>query len=493
MTTATTKPQALSILKGLPLEQLNELIRLSEMIFVPQEDQLIKVTFSQMVDKAHKLADIHFPEWTDRSKTDFGEFLIELMALFSEKDFLYSNAFGLEAFLEKAKKYSTVYSYAISRCGYTPRICVGTVKKVLITYTSSVETVYQAGELVLEHAGATYSLASMFRVSASSTARQVLVDFVIGTFTKQLFTFNGRGLRLSNKNIDFLHLSCKVGGDPFTRVNSFSYSSNTAKDFTATPEIDGSADIYFGRNGFGQTPDLGSSVEVSYFYDCSPLDADSGTLEVKADAIGGLEVSSAVISSLVTSGQVQEDISALRRNAALHYRTQGNIINKFDLIDALKQNPGVAKATALLLSNLFIYYIVPKAGNDEEDLIAVLDSTVLKYNLIGGFSVVGAVTTRITPTLKATIYTLTGYAKAELKAECMAWLESYTDPLQDAEYGKDFILTDVLVGLIASVKGVQNVVFTEVMGATPANIVVQPYEILGKINWANSTNVLTIV
>ena len=82
---ANTKEQLLAYFKTLDVATLERLQKYSKLLIIPDEDLLVNATMSQMVEKAHSLADTLFPEWTDRSKSDFGEFLVELFALFSEK------------------------------------------------------------------------------------------------------------------------------------------------------------------------------------------------------------------------------------------------------------------------------------------------------------------------------------------------------------------------------------------------------------------------
>ena len=78
---ATSKEQLLQYFRGLDISTLEKLQKYSKMLIIPDEDLLVNATMSQMVEKAHSLADSLFPEWTDRSKSDFGEFLVEHRAL----------------------------------------------------------------------------------------------------------------------------------------------------------------------------------------------------------------------------------------------------------------------------------------------------------------------------------------------------------------------------------------------------------------------------
>jgi hypothetical protein len=488
--TYTTKASAIAALSAFSLDKLNELLRLSDMIFVPDSDQLLNVTFTQMVDKAHALADIHFPEWTDRSKSDFGEFVVELMALFSEKDFLYANSFGLESFIEKATKYSTIYIYATTRCGYEPKLCRGTTHAVAISYVNE-DKQYLMGDIVFRDTqGYTLSLGQNFTTqypSGTSTLK-----FIGGEYTTVVGVYTGRGFRVNKKNINFDDITCLVNGTTYQRVSTFSFSQASDKHFIAVPEIDGTIEVFFGRNGFGVTPDVGSELTIGVFFNCSPDSANIiGPLSLVSDVQGSVQFSNYLQNTFL--GQSQETISALRRAAIAHFRTQGNIINKYDVVDALLEYSDVTKATAIAFSNTFTYYIVQKVGVVESELITYLDAQLATFNIIEGFAIGGAATDYIVPLLDITVYTLPGYPKLEAEASVKSWLEEYTDPRVLAEYGKDFVLTDVLVGLVSEISGVQNVVFNTVQGITPADISVGPTQILEKIDWGNPSNVITVV
>ena len=132
---AQTKEQLLQYFAGLDLSLLQKLEKYSKLLIIPDEDLLTYATMVQMVEKAHSVADSLFPEWTDRSKSDFGEFLVELIALFSEKDFWYLNAFANEGILRKMRSYSNAFSKA-SSLGYFPTVCTSAKATFNITSVS---------------------------------------------------------------------------------------------------------------------------------------------------------------------------------------------------------------------------------------------------------------------------------------------------------------------------------------------------------------------
>lgn len=144
-----TKQQLIDALSKLDIPLLQRLYNLSSYIVIPEEDQLINVTFEQIVDKAHTLANTHFPEWTDRSKADFGEFLVELFALFSEQRFWYINAFANEGFVQSSSTFINTYMHAL-RLGYLPNVLTSAYATFQTTFALGLQKTFLPGELILQ-------------------------------------------------------------------------------------------------------------------------------------------------------------------------------------------------------------------------------------------------------------------------------------------------------------------------------------------------------
>ena len=143
------KEQLVQYFSGLDLSTLQKLYKYSKLLIIPDEDLLTNVTMTQMVEKAHNLADALFPEWTDRGKSDFGQFLIELFALFSEKDFWYINAFANESILRKMRSYSNVFS-KVSSMGYNPTLCKGSSADFSVYFKKGEFIRYERGDLIVK-------------------------------------------------------------------------------------------------------------------------------------------------------------------------------------------------------------------------------------------------------------------------------------------------------------------------------------------------------
>ena len=184
---ADNKETLLAYFSGLPLSTLQKLRRYSELLIIPEEDLLTNATMIQMVDKAHLLADSLFPEWTDRSKSDFGEFLVELFALFSEKDFWYINAFANESILRKAHSYSNVFAQ-VSALGYTPTLCKGATATFSLTFAAGNAATYKRGDLTVMVGDIPFTNDEDFNVPAEETTLTLLLH--AGTFTSEDITFN---------------------------------------------------------------------------------------------------------------------------------------------------------------------------------------------------------------------------------------------------------------------------------------------------------------
>lgn len=190
-----------------------------------------------MVDKAHLLADSLFPEWTDRSKSDFGEFLVELFALFSEKDFWYINAFANESILRKAHSYSNVFAQ-VSALGYTPTLCKGATATFSLTFAAGNAATYKRGDLTVMVGDIPFTNDEDFNVPAEETTLTLLLH--AGTFTSEDITFNGNNIFIRQKNIDVDSVFVQINNVEYTRVGTFGESDSDSTHFMVLPEEDGS-------------------------------------------------------------------------------------------------------------------------------------------------------------------------------------------------------------------------------------------------------------
>ena len=257
----TTKESLIRYFSTLDVATLEKLKNYSNLLIIPDEDLLTNATMMQMVSKAHDLADALFPEWTDRSKSDFGEFLVELFALFSEKDFWYINAFANEGIFRKMRSYSNAFSKA-SSLGYQPTTCKGSSANFSVTFAKGERIVYGRGELIITANGMDFSNDKDITIETSAGELTKTLTLSEGKQVAEDVTYNGYSIFLSKDNIDIDSIAITIDNISYTRVKNFGDSGKDSHHFMVLPEENGACSIYFGKDDFGVQPALGKTITV---------------------------------------------------------------------------------------------------------------------------------------------------------------------------------------------------------------------------------------
>lgn len=492
-----TKNELLTQLGAYDTNTLSRLLKYAEYIIVPEEDSLVNVTMSQMVDKAHALADIHFPEWTDRSKSDFGEFLVELFALFSEKDFNYLNAFSNEYVLEEMAVYSNAYFRAIE-LGYFP----ATTHLSRITLTADVPSgdavVLARGSVrfvFTSPTGKVVYYTNKELVTISSASQQVTMELVEGSYRETNFTFNGRYIRLRDSFIDADTIRVVFNNEVWTKVQSLSSSGINDKHFMVIPEANGSCTILFGKDGYGLPPTLQEVVTVSYHFGSGNVYDSTYVITETADESGSNRIMSTSTFAETSSAILPETIESIRVNAPLGFRSHGTLSDSPSIEAYLKTLPNVIKAKAYVYGNNIIYRVV---YTDEDsvflnvgmDTMCLLD-TYVKDKVFMGYAIEGVLNNYVSlANIEGVAYALPGY-EVQVQADCIAVIYEYTNPAKLAEYGKNFSRSELIALLLSQVEGLQNFVFDDVQSSGSIDVEIADDEIM-YCNLENITvNVIT--
>lgn len=504
-----TKQDLIEQLSEYDKPTLERLTKYADLMLIPQPDMLVSVTADQMVAKAHQLADIFFPEWTDRGKADFGEFLVEIMANFSEKDFWYLNALANETVLQNMTIYSNAYSRALS-LGYTPVKACNAVYRFRLTYDASnsgnAETI-PIGGLVIEADTQGLKFTNFQPIRLPATSGVIVVNLVQGEFATETVTYNGKSVRLSQPNIDTTYHYLESDNDEWSQVNTFAESDNTDKVFMSLPNEDGSQRLKFGEDEFGVEPSLGQNMTVRYNYG-DTIAANGLPITTAYTVKESPRVISVVtqVSQLVTATE-QESLESIKVNAPLFFRTRGRVLNLRDCIEFLESLPTVRKAQAVSSSSTVYFYVVPETvitPAEEQDLLKELE-LLLQDTPVLGFEIYGLLTQYINLnhdfslpipssgvggiTLEA--FALSGSNLVDIKDEIKLLIGRFTDERGEiTAYGKNFSLPELSSYLISNIEGLQNIVFNQVAGLdattlVDGQIVVRENEIIKEIIEAN--------
>lgn len=495
---ATTKEQLLHYFRTLDISTLEKLQKYSKLLIIPDEDLLVNATMSQMVEKAHSLADSLFPEWTDRSKSDFGEFLVELFALFSEKDFWYINAFANEGLLRKTRSYSNAFSKA-SSMGYQPVTCMGATCNFNVSFEAGEAIRYERGDLIVDVGGIKFTNDEAFDVPKSAAESKLLLLLLHeGTHVAEDVTYNGYNIFIRKPNIDIDSIIVTIDNVIYTQVRNFGYSSSDSTHFMVLPEEDGSCSIYFGSDGFGVQPSIGKSVHVEYRI-CQGSD---GNTEI---AIAGINDSlsdrEAITASMVTAaegGVYAETLTSIKEKAPLHFNTKRAAINETVAQDIINSFSFVHKSKVVVMGREVSYRIIPTSGY-LEPTSAELSTIAEEFHpyLMAGY--VGSYKTNTYKNLMAAanpsatkiildVIVLSGYNVSAIESSLRQIMEDITNPLVSADYGGSFNKTDTDILMRSRVSGVQSVTFKVQVGTQEqimSDVTLGETEIFRKIDQDN--------
>ena len=460
---ADTKQDLIKKLSDFPTETLRKLLNYANLIVIPDEDLVSNVTMQQIVDKAHDLADIHFPEWTDRSKSDFGEFLVELFALFSEKDFWYINAFANESILTKMRSYSNAYSKAVSM-GYTPRVTTPATVSVILSFSDGNAETIPIGGIILNINGKEYFNASTITIEANTT--KVTAMFTQGKHNVETYTFNGYCIFIRQDKINPASINLAIGGVGWNKVTSFGNATNTSEVFVVVPEDDGSAAIYFGSNGVGKTPDIGVSVEVTY----DTCDGADGAVSGSEVSIGSSTSTRTLLGAYAngesTSGYNPESLQSLVANAQLYVSNHGAVINEKAGEQLLNSFDFIYQSKVIVSGRIIHYYVIPlgrdQATAKQKDYMAINFDPKILMGYTAQFTsndFVNLLSRLNTSKIRVEVYYFRNYNENSIKNQVLQIVQDYTNPQAKATYGGGFVKSEIDGDIRSRVSGVQKITF----------------------------------
>ncbi len=479
-----TKSELIRNMNLYDVDTLERLHIIAKTILQPSQNQLVNVDFSRMVEHAHTLADQHFPEWTDRSKSDFGEFLVEIMALFSDKDFWYINYAHKEAFLSRAETYKNIVHKAISN-GVKPPGLQSAMALFEMVVSAGDEEIIPRGAIEFGLSGIpevtfTNEEFTLLEAAADSTVEIPLFHGVQKEFQGD---FNGRNILLTDVNIADKSIVLHIGGEKWTETNSFSEGLVTTKHFMALFNELGQVEIVFARGDYGVVPTFGTPYVATYRVGGGRLgNLLEGTLTTILKADTTREILS-ITQNNPTKGGLElmgkEDIRAL---AVSYQRTLGNIVSINDPVIIAEEMPSVRRASAIAISNLIILSVVPEDGTlDSPEFLDEVEE-YMRDRVGFNYGLTVSSPDYVDFTANIEVYVLPSLNNEATAVVVREIVRDYTDAARDAQFGEG-VKRVTLANLISSqINGVQNVDFQELYAgnvATPVNdINISPNQIL---------------
>lgn len=491
---ATTKETLLQYFQNLDIATLERLKKYSSLLIIPDEDLLLNVTMSQLVDKAHSLADSLFPEWTDRSKADFGEFLIELFALFSEKDFWYINAFANEGILRKMRSYSNAFSQS-STLGYAVTTCKGAAASFNVTFEAGESVIYGRGDLIVSSGGYNYSNDEEFELEQSLISTVVPLKLHEGTQGAEDVTYNGFSIFLRRPNIDVESINVVIDGITYSRVKNFGESSVDSTHYMILPEEDGSCSIYFGSDGFGVQPQIGKLIRVEYRLCKGTLGNISNSVASINDSLSSRKAISAIMVGSASGGTYAESLTSIKEKAPLSFSFKRAIVNEDIAQFVLNSFDFVHSSKVIVIGKDVVYRVIPSSGSNEltGSELLTLSSEFTPYLMAGYTGVYSpnsyrdllVMANESASEIILDVVVSAGYNLEGVKESIRQILTDLTSPLIKASYGGSFKKIDVDLYIRSRVSGVQSVAFKIKVGDDEQimpDVVLDETEIFSAIN-----------
>lgn len=491
---ATTKEQLLQYFAGLDTSTLQKLQKYSKLLIIPDEDLLTNATMSQMVEKAHSLADALFPDWTDRSKSDFGEFLVELMAVFSEKDFWYINAFANEGIMRKMRSYSNAFSKA-SSMGYYPVTCKGAICNFNVTFVAGQAATYERGDLIIDVDGVKFTNDEGFSIANSAAEITKQLELHEGTQVAEDITYNGYSIFIRKANVDVESIQVTIDNVIYTQVKNFGFSSQDSTHFMVLPEEDGSCSIFFGSNGFGLQPSIGKSIRVEY-RTCNGTEGNTDVKQAEVnDSLPNRKANKVSMITEATGGVYAETLTSIKEKAPLYFNTKRSAINEVVSQDIINSFPFVHKSKVVIVGREVVYRIIPTSGyleptNSELQQIQNEFHPYIMAGYNGAYALNsykniltmadGSATKIIVDTIISS-----GYSLDSIESSIRQIMDDVTNPLVKAEYGGSFSKTETDILMRSSIAGVQSVTFKMQIGTVEK---VMPDITLGETDIFRSIN-----
>jgi len=500
-----TRQELLQTFNRYTNEELAKLIVIGDSILNPNLGQLTSVDFASIVDSVFKAggwADTYFPQWTDRSKSDFGRFLVELFALISDKDMFYINHFSKEAFGTTAELYRSLVHKATSN-GFKPPSNKSAVMDVDVTFqpTSSGETVPRGTILIgLQGSDDLFTFTNdEFTIPSSGINQTLAVPFSHGVYKSLSGSFNGRSIIITDENVCELSVKLDLNGDAsFVETQTFALGAANTKHFMVFYNELGQAEVIFPKGGFGVYPVLNTPFTLTYRVGGGAIgNIASAFLNVlKADntATG---IVSFVQNEDALGGTNLLPLETLRQRAIGFQRNLNRAVSDEDVETICKELQWVKNAKSINISNYSFLFVVPVGSQNISPTqgAEVEDYFLTPHSKLGmGRALLVSSASYVAITAVIDVYILSGFSNAGAQAVANEVVQDYLDAQRYAKFGAGVVRSLLASLIISNVAGAQNVDFTTlyVTGspASPADIVVENTQL---IDWDNSSVTVNII
>jgi hypothetical protein len=291
--------------------------------------------------------------WDTTWESGTGQMIIELYAYVANMLLYYVERTAEELYIETAQRRSSVVNL-VALIGYSPRRVVSStgVATISIPAPLSVKVFIPSGTVLTSMAGYKYLVSTDSVILAGVTSIDVPIKQGVAISTD--FYSNGtvdQTYNIADNKIENTSVSVTVNDIPWTVVDTFINSNSGSKVYKEVDKLDDTTDIIFGNNVFGESPESGQKITVSYIqsgglagnvYQSGKITAISSQLfDETSTIVNGATVTN---SDTVIGGEDAESIEEIKYNAPRVFATGERAVTKSDFISILEDYPGVANA-----------------------------------------------------------------------------------------------------------------------------------------------------
>ena len=503
-TEAEIKEQLLTQLGTLSVANLRKLVTIGDSILSPLDTELTSVDFASMIDQVFKsggLADNYFPEWTDRSKSDFGRYLVELFATFSDKDMFYVNHYSKESFLGVAEQYRSVFHKALNQ-GFNPPSNISASGDVELLFASGVQEFVPRGSIVLgisELPDLIYTNES-FTIPTTTIDTGITAIFKQGRIRSDNGFFDGYSVVIDTPNISDDSIRFIIAGLDWTRVDSFMGGTSGTKHFMVVYNDGGKAELLFAKGGLGATPPSNQIYTVEYRI-------GGGYIGDIQERILNLVVNNGTNRNLqgftqfkMVGGNDRLPIETLRQTIIGKQRHQNRIVSPEDAKYISMELSFVKRVySEAFLGFLYIYILPVGGGNLTASQINLIREKLNATNeedrkLLLGFNLTVSSALFVPLKVVCNIYLLPSTIRSSALIRAEQTLQEILDPLKDGDFGDGFNRSKNSSKLLQRVTGSTNVIFSTLhrlgLPKDPDDITFIKREL---VDWTNSEITINLI
>jgi hypothetical protein len=345
------------------------------------------------------------PEVTDHSESNILIILISMFSGVAEMLGFYIDNTARESFILSARRYASMVKLT-KLVDYRVKAANPATTDILITFSDPVP---------LTAGGLNYTLPTNIEVSdsngvkfisqhytplsipAGSTTMTISVIQQESVVNQTLGTSDGttpnQSYPLPAGYVD-RSMSLKIGGIPYTLVETFAYSFPQSTHYTVNVDESGVAFIILGDGSNGKIPAAASSLVASYQSTqgaVGNLPAETITTLI-TDLVPHLPVSTTaeVTNKLdATGGSAFENIEDIRKRAPLSVRTLLRAVTLKDYADVCILHPGVSKAKVDFEcgKNIDVFIVPINGGIAQVGLLNDVGLWLDEYKMVGTFPI----------------------------------------------------------------------------------------------------------